>query len=63
MVVHELKQKPESVTVPQGKDGFFWGQEDQDDSARESVTYDLEFCTKALAWLQEGRKVWYSCWW
>ena len=44
-------------------DGFFWGHEWQNETARESVAYDLDFCTKALAWLQEGRKVWYSCWW
>ena len=61
--IHELKQKLETFTLPEAKDGFFWGHEWQNETARESVAYDLDFCTKALAWLQEGRKVWYSCWW
>ena len=25
--------------------------------------YDLEFCAKALKWLDEGKTPYYSCWW
>jgi hypothetical protein len=59
----DLKNKITTYSLPEAKDGFFWGQQYQDEEMRASASYDLDFCDKALAWLDQGKKVWYSCWW
>jgi len=58
-----LKEKVENEDLPFCSDGFFWGHQYQEESMREYKEQDLEFCNKALEWLKNGKRVFYSCWW
>ena len=58
--LRELIAKDELPFCP---DGFFWGHQYQEEAMREYKEQDLLFCTTALQWLAEGKKVFYSCWW
>ena len=49
--------------LPESEGGMFFGHEFQDVSAQEYKDQDLEFCAKALKWLDEGKTPYYSCWW
>jgi hypothetical protein len=49
--------------LPESEGGMFFGHEFQDVSAKEYRDQDLEFCAKALKWLDEGKTPYYSCWW
>ena len=49
--------------LPESGGGLFFGDEFQNQSAEEYKEYDLEFCAKALKWLDEGKTPYYSCWW
>ena len=49
--------------LPEAEDGFFWGTEYQEEAMKENKMYDLKFCHDALAWLKEGKTVFYSSWW
>ena len=49
--------------LPKSKGGFFFGDQFQGVSATEYKEQDLEFCTAALKWLDEGKTPYYSCWW
>ena len=49
--------------LPKSDGGLFFGHEYQDTSAQEYKDQDLEFCAKALKWLDEGKTPYYSCWW
>ena len=44
-------------------DGFFWGQQFQEESVKDYYEQDFEFTQKAFEWLKEDKKVWYECWW
>ena len=44
------------------EDGFFWGQQFQEESMKEYKEQDLQFCEEALKWLEEGKQVYYECW-
>jgi len=59
----DLKQAIHSGQLPKAKDGFFWGQDAQEESAKYYFETDKEFCERALAWLDQGKVVWYSPWW
>ena len=59
----DLKEKIKNDNLPFCPDGFFWGHQFQEDSMKEYKAYDLQFCEQALKWLDEGKRVWYSCWW
>ena len=32
-------------------------------SSKDYFETDAEFCERALAWLDQGKEVWYSPWW
>ena len=49
--------------LPEAEDGLFWGTEYQEEAMKECKMYDLKFCHDALAWLKEGKTVFYSSWW
>ena len=49
--------------LPESEGGMFFGHEFQDVSSKEYKDQDLEFCAKALKWLDEGKTPYYSCWW
>jgi len=49
--------------LPKSEGGMFFGHEFQGMSATEYKEQDLEFCTAALKWLDEGKTPYYSCWW
>ena len=49
--------------LPFCADGMFWGHQFQEDAMKQYKEQDLEFCDKALEWLKEGKKVYYSSWW
>ena len=58
-----LQELVENDSLPFCCDGFFWGQQFQEESMREYKELDLKFCKQALQWLDEGKKVWYDCSW
>ncbi len=49
--------------LPFCHDGFFWGHQFQEEAMREYKDQDLEFCDKALKWLEEGKEVYYRPSW
>ena len=59
----DLQKKVENDNLPFCPDGFFWGQQFQEESMKEYKELDLKFCKQALKWLDEGKKVWYDCSW
>ena len=59
----DLKEKVESGTLPFCPDGFFWGQQFQEQAALEYKDQDLKFCESALEWLRQGKEVWYESSW
>ena len=59
----DLKKLIENNSLPESEGGFFYGHQFQDDSAKEYKEQDLDFCEKALKWLEEGKKVFYECSW
>ena len=61
--IKDLKKKVEDNNLPFCSDGFFWGHQFQEEAMREYKEQDLDFCEKALAWIADGKKVFYSCWW
>ena len=44
-------------------DGFFWGQQFQEESCEENKSQDLNFVKWARQELKDGNKVFYSCSW
>ena len=60
--VLELQNAVSSDRLPFCADGFFWGQQFQEESMKEYKAQDLEFCKEALKWLEEGKQVYYECW-
>ncbi|MEK9699774.1 MAG: hypothetical protein VW270_28610 [Candidatus Poseidoniales archaeon] len=59
----KLQELVENDSLPFCCDGFFWGQQFQEESCKEYKELDLKFCKQALQWLDEGKKVWYDCSW
>ena len=53
----------ENNGLPFCADGMFWGHQFQEDAMKQYKDQDLEFCDKALKWLEEGKEVYYSSWW
>ena len=49
--------------LPFCSDGMFWGHQFQEDAMKEYKDQDLEFCAKAIEWIQEGKEVYYTSWW
>ena len=49
--------------LPFCSDGMFWGHQFQEDAMKEYKNQDIEFCTKAIEWIKEGKEVYYSSWW
>ena len=56
----QLKKSIQSQTLPVTQ-GFFFGQDTSRDETRQD--YDLEFVAKAQEAIEEGDKVFYTCWW
>jgi len=61
--IEELQLLIEDDRLPFCPDGFFWGHQFQEESCKEYKQQDLEFCEKALTWIDQGRTVWYDCSW
>ena len=59
----DLKAKVEDDNLPFCPDGFFWGQQFQEQSSAEYKKQDLEFCESALEWIRQGKEVWYESSW
>ena len=59
-VIRNFVEKGE---LPFCADGMFWGHQFQEDAMKQYKEQDLEFCDKALKWIQEGKEVYYSSWW
>tara|TARA_E500000318_G_C3512513_1_gene192932 strand:- start:333 stop:746 length:414 start_codon:yes stop_codon:yes gene_type:complete len=59
----KLQDAVKTDNLPFCPDGFFWGHQFQEESMREYKQQDLEFCEKALKWLEEGKNVFYDCSW
>jgi len=57
-----LQTVVKSKDLPESMGGMFYGHEFQGQSAEEYKDQDLEFCAKALKWLNEGKTPYYSCW-
>ena len=63
-VVKELGEQIEKgFSDYHAEDGFFWGQQFQEQSVIDYYEQDFEFTQKAFEWLKEDKKVWYECWW
>lgn len=61
--INVLRDLVEADSLPVCEGGFFFGHQFQDESASEYRTLDLEFCDWAMAQINEGETVYYSCWW
>lgn len=61
--VLKLQKLVQNDDLPFCPDGFFWGHQFQEESMREYKEQDLEFCEKALKWIEEGKEVFYECSW
>jgi len=61
--VLKLQKLVQNDDLPFCPDGFFWGHQFQEESMREYKQQDLEFCEKALKWIEEGKEVFYECSW
>ena len=59
----DLQAKVTNDNLPFCPDGFFWGQQFQEEAMKEYKEQDIKFCAEALKWLEEGKKVWYDCSW
>lgn len=58
-----LQRTIQAEKLPVCNDGFFWGQQFQEESVKDYYEQDFEFTQKAFEWLKEDKKVWYECWW
>jgi len=63
MDIKVIRHFVENDRLPFCADGFFWGHQFQEDAMREYKDQDLEFCDKAIEWIQEGKEVYYTSWW
>jgi hypothetical protein len=61
--IEELQLLIQDDNLPFCPDGFFWGHQFQEESMKEYKQQDLQFCEKALTWIDEGKTVWYDCSW
>ena len=61
--IERLRKLVEGNNLPKCEGGFFYGHQFQDESAAEYREQDLEFCQWALATIEAGNKVYFSCWW
>ena len=52
----ELKELVMHDKLPTAPDGFFWGLEFQDESAKDYMTRDLDFCEWALDMFAQAKK-------
>ena len=60
VVLYELIKQDNLPFCP---DGFFWGQQFQEESMKKYKEQDLEFCEAAIKWTEEGKTAWYGCDW
>ena len=58
-----LQEAVKGEELPESQGGFFFGHQSQDETTIEYKEQDLEFCAKALKWIEEGKTPYYSCWW
>ena len=58
----KLKECLEKKTLPQSEGGLFFGHQWQDESSEEYHEQDVKFCNDALAAIENGQQVVYSCW-
>ena len=58
-----LEEMVKTGKLPESEGGFFYGDQFQDEAAKEYRNRDLEFCRWAKQILETRRKVFYSCWW
>ena len=63
MDILRLQELVQDDNLPFCPDGFFWGQQFQEEAMKDNKPWDLKFCETALKWLDEGKKVWYDCSW
>ena len=61
--INLLLKRIKEGTLPFCSDGFYWGQDFQEESMKDYKEQDIEFCKQAFKWLEEGKKVWYECSW
>ena len=58
-----LQKLVQDDNLPFCPDGFFWGHQFQEESMREYKEQDLKFCEDDIKWIEEGKEVYYECWW
>ena len=59
----KLQELVENNNLPFCPDSFFWGHQFQEETVQEYKEQDLDFCKKALDWLDKGYRVVYICSW
>lgn len=62
-IIFALKYLIENDNLPRSDEGFFWGYNEQDESAKEYKEQDLEFCDWAIQETENNNSVYYDCWW
>ena len=60
--IEQLQALIKSDDLPESPGGFFYGHQFQDESASDYKETDLEFCDWALEEIDNGRPVFYTCW-
>ena len=60
-LIVQLQRMVDTDELPTRMDGFFYGQDYQDESAEGYKEYDLQFCDWALKELQDGNDIYYEC--
>lgn len=58
-----LETAIQSENLPECPGGFFFGHQFQDESVAEYKDQDLRFCQWAREQIEQGHRVYYSCWW
>ena len=60
--IEQLQALIKGDDLPESPGGFFSGHQFQDQSASDYKETDLEFCDWALEEIDNGRPVFYTCW-
>tara|TARA_R100001224_G_scaffold104458_1_gene77674 strand:+ start:296 stop:640 length:345 start_codon:yes stop_codon:yes gene_type:complete len=61
-ILEKLLKCVETNTLPESEGRFFYGEEIQDEVAKEYQEEDIKFCKEALQAIKDDKQVIYSCW-
>ena len=61
-MLEKLLECVQTNTLPESAGKFFYGEQFQDESAKEYQKEDIDFCKQALQAIKDGKEVVYTCW-